>query len=175
MGETCTDARNRYPRQCYEMLRQLDKGGRNTWGTNFKRLLYWYGFGIAWITQDIGNINVFIAMFKERLTESFNSNTMSDINTSPKALCCKLFKSALNPELHLSVALPQKCKLILANFRCSCHLLNIEQDAIYTWPWEQSLQLLFAETCNCKWEWNSFSYWLSIVWKYQKCIFAWNC
>ena len=61
------------------MLRQLDEGGRNTWATNIKRLLYRYGFGIAWITQDIGNVNVFIAMFKDRLTESFNSNTMSDI------------------------------------------------------------------------------------------------
>ena len=119
--------RNRYPRQCYEMLRQLDEGGRNTWATNIKRLLYRYGFGIAWITQDIGNVNVFIAMFKDRLTESFNSSTMSDINTSPKALCYKLFKSALNPELYLSIALPYKFKRILANFKCSSHLLNIEQ------------------------------------------------
>jgi len=55
--------RNRYPRQRYEMLRQLDEGGRNTWASNIKRLLYRYGFGIAWITQDIGNVNVFIAMF----------------------------------------------------------------------------------------------------------------
>jgi len=94
--------RNLYPRQCYEMIRQLDEGGRNTWATNIKHLLYRYGFGIAWITQDIGNVNVFIAMFKDRLTESFYSNTMSNINTSPKALCYKLFKSALNPELYLS-------------------------------------------------------------------------
>jgi len=119
--------RNRYSRQCYKMLRQLDEGGRNTWATNTKHLLYRYGFGIAWITQDIGNVNVLIAMFKDRLTESFNSNTVSDINTSPMALRYKLFKSALNPELYLSLALPYKFKRILANVRCSSHLLNIEQ------------------------------------------------
>jgi len=33
---------------------------------------------------------------------------MSDINTSPKALCYKLFKSALNHELYLSIALPYR-------------------------------------------------------------------
>jgi len=94
--------RNCYPRQCYEMLRQLDEGCRNTWATNLERLLYRYGFWIAWFIQGIENVNVCIAMFKDRLTESFNSNTMSDINTSPKALCYNLFKLALNSELYLS-------------------------------------------------------------------------
>jgi len=119
--------RNRYPRQCYEMLRQLDEGDRNIWATNMKRLLYRYWFGMACNTQDIGNVIVFIAMFKDRLTESLNSNTMSDINTPPKALCYKLFKSALNSELYLSIALSYMFKRILANFRCSSHLLNIQQ------------------------------------------------
>jgi len=123
--------RNRYSRHSNETIRLLDEGGRNTWATNIKCLLYRYGFGIAWITQDIGNVIVFITMYKGRLIESFNSNTMSDtcIHTSPKALCYKLFKSALNTELYLChISLTNTSQfhifksLILLNIKLGRHL-----------------------------------------------------
>ena len=58
---------SRYPKQCYKMLKSLDDIGRLTWATKIKDLLYQYGFGIVWFTHNIGNTNLFISQFDQRL------------------------------------------------------------------------------------------------------------
>ena len=57
----------RYPKQCYEMLKQLDTAGRHTWATCIKDLLYLYGYGYVWIAHDVGNDDIFIKQFTQRL------------------------------------------------------------------------------------------------------------
>ena len=37
----------RYPKQCYIMLRRLQMGGRLTWCSKVKNMLFQYGFGYA--------------------------------------------------------------------------------------------------------------------------------
>ncbi|KAH3692568.1 hypothetical protein DPMN_193116 [Dreissena polymorpha] len=39
----------RYPKNCYLMLRKLDTDGKATWATGVKQLLFENGFGFAWI------------------------------------------------------------------------------------------------------------------------------
>ena len=46
---------NRYPKQCYMMLYRLDQAERKTWATHVRTLLYKFGFGYAWISQEVGN------------------------------------------------------------------------------------------------------------------------
>ena len=55
---------HRYPVNCYKMLKSLDDVGRRTWATSVKDLLFRYGFGYVWVSQDVGDINVFIYTFK---------------------------------------------------------------------------------------------------------------
>ena len=57
----------RYPKQCYKMLRQLDEAGRHTWVSNIKYLLFQYGFGYVWLHGEVGDINQFISVFVQRL------------------------------------------------------------------------------------------------------------
>ena len=45
----------RYPRQCCLMLKRLDDVGRKTWASSIQSLLYRFGFGYAWVTQEVGN------------------------------------------------------------------------------------------------------------------------
>ena len=51
----------RYPKSCYKMLKSLDETGRLNWASKVRVLLYTYGFGYVLISQDIGNIDLFIS------------------------------------------------------------------------------------------------------------------
>ena len=56
---------NRYPKQCYYMLMRQEEAGRLNWTAHVKDLLFTYGFGYAWIVQDVGNDKEFLKMFTE--------------------------------------------------------------------------------------------------------------
>ena len=66
--------KNRYPKQCFKMLKALDDVGRHTWASKEKQLLFRYGFGIAWITQDVGQPDVFLLQFKQTLVDCMRQN-----------------------------------------------------------------------------------------------------
>ena len=118
---------NRYPKQCYEMLRRLDTTGRHTWATNIKDLLFRYGFGYAWVAQEVGNENIFLSLFCQRVKDIFTQKWFSDIDSTPKAHHYKYFKSNLAPEYYLSLDISYVYKKMLSNFRCSNHDLMIEK------------------------------------------------
>ena len=46
---------HRYPKQAYLMLKRLDEGGKTTWASQIKSILFRFGFGYVWISQDVGN------------------------------------------------------------------------------------------------------------------------
>ncbi|KAH3796548.1 hypothetical protein DPMN_150117 [Dreissena polymorpha] len=118
---------NRYPKRCNNMLRQLDEAGRTTWVTQVKRLLFQYGFGYAWIHGDVGNTVAFLKLFQDRLKDCAKQKILASINSSPKAISYKLYKSNLHPERNLFIPLTYILKKTLSNFRCSSHNLMIEK------------------------------------------------
>ena len=50
----------RFSHQCYLSMRQTCKRRHPNWCTHIRDLLYEYGFGIVWKSQEVGNSNVFI-------------------------------------------------------------------------------------------------------------------
>ena len=108
------------------MLKSLDEAGRHTWASNVRRLLYMYGFGYAWIAQEIGNENAFVSQFKIRLTDCMKQNWHSEINESPRCDSYKEFKTLLNVERYLSMDMPFYLRKAFARFRSSSHKLSIE-------------------------------------------------
>jgi len=42
------------------MLKSHDDCGRRNWASKVKDLLYQYGFRYAWITQEIGDVNILL-------------------------------------------------------------------------------------------------------------------
>ena len=60
---------NRYPKQCYYMLFQLDEAGRKNWVSHVKEILYTFGFGQVRLLYDIGNDKEFIKLFKKRIID----------------------------------------------------------------------------------------------------------
>ena len=65
---------NRYPKQCYILLYRLDQAERKTWATHVRILLYKFGFGYAWISQEIGNAVNFIRLLTERVKDCCKQN-----------------------------------------------------------------------------------------------------
>ena len=53
---------DRYPRNCYIMLKRHDGIGRTYWVTYVKNILYRYGFGFVWISQELGNVELFLKL-----------------------------------------------------------------------------------------------------------------
>ena len=59
--------RSRYPLRCFLMLKGQNDIGRINWVTQIKSLLFRFGFGYVWIAQNVGNLNSFIQVFKQRI------------------------------------------------------------------------------------------------------------
>lgn len=118
---------HRYPKHCYLMLKRLHESGRKTWAGNIKEMLFQFGFGYVWISHDVGDDLNFINMFKQRLFDCYSQNWHNAVDSSPKALHYKYFKTLLNVERYLSLDLAYKYRRAFSNFRCSCHNLMIEK------------------------------------------------
>ena len=117
---------HRYPKNCYKMLKSLDEAGRHTWASNVRSLLYMYGFGYAWIAQEIGNEKIFVSQFKVRLTDCMKQNWHSDINESSRCDSYKEFKTLPSVERYLSMDMRFYLRKAFARFRTSSHKLSIE-------------------------------------------------
>ena len=88
----------RYPNNCYRMLKGLDDIGRNTWASSVKHLLYIHGFGYVWLVQGVGNVDMSLFNFKQRVTDNLRQGRLETVNTTPRCSIYKYFKTMLNPE-----------------------------------------------------------------------------
>ncbi|KAH3891876.1 hypothetical protein DPMN_015986 [Dreissena polymorpha] len=117
---------DRYPRQCYIMLKSIDDAGRICWATKVKSILFTYGFGYVWISQEIGDCDMFINVFRNRLIDCFTQNWHDTVSNSSRCHHYSHFKTLLNIERYLIIEMPAKHKIAYAKFRCSNHKLQVE-------------------------------------------------
>ena len=118
--------RSRLPVQCYNVMLSLDENGRSNWVSHIKDILFRLGFGFVWVAQDVGHINTFIPVFKQRLFDNLHQKWVSELETSSKARYYKQFKSLLNVELYLTSDFPIHLIKAMAKFRCSNYGLAVE-------------------------------------------------
>ena len=55
------------------------------WAVLVRNLLAELGFYEVWIQQGVGNYNVFISLFKQRLTDNYVQNTIARLQTHSRA------------------------------------------------------------------------------------------
>ena len=118
--------RNRYPKQTYIMLYQLDNAGRNTWASYVRETLFKYGFGFIWLSQDVGDISIFIHMFKTRVSDCLKQDWKNHVDSSARCRHYRHFKSLLDVEYYLMKDVPFYLRKSMARFRCSSSKLAIE-------------------------------------------------
>ena len=132
---------SRYPKQCYVMLKRQDESGRTNWASKVKELLFKYGFGFAWVSQEIENVPNFINIFRQRLIDNCSQEWHDSINTSSRYHHYKYFKSQLNVERYITLDMPYRFKKAFSKFRCFNNKLAIELGRHINIPVEQ-------RTCN---------------------------
>ena len=122
-----TMAEYRYHKQRYKLLYRLDEAERKTWATNIRVLLYEYGFGFVWISQDAGQPNLFIKYFTERIKDFSRQNWYEKVNSSSKAELYGCYKTLLNTERYIFIDMPYHLRKAFARFRSSSHDLMVER------------------------------------------------
>jgi len=65
------------------MVIQMELGKKN-WAYQVKQFLSEHGFGIVWLSQEIGSEHGFISELKDRLICSFKQNWHSDMESKDK-------------------------------------------------------------------------------------------
>jgi len=83
------------------MLKSIDDAGRISWATKVKSILFTYGFGYVWISQEIGDCDMFIIFFRSRLIDCFTQNWHDTVSNSSRCHHYRHFKTLLNIERYL--------------------------------------------------------------------------
>ena len=118
---------NRIPRHAYIMLCNLDRMGRKTWATSIKDILYSFGFGYAWISQEVGNRQLFLYTFEMRVKDVLKQRWTENLALKPKLRTYSQFKSLLEPEKYLHLQFNHEAIRMFTCFRCSVLPLAIEE------------------------------------------------
>ena len=127
---------NRIVRQAYECLFTLASKGNNNWVSAIRDLLCFNGFGIVWLTGEIGNKHLFFKQFKQTLIDNFyqdwNARMLKDEN-------CHWYygiKPLIETELYFShIHFKPILRRILIKFRLgvsqiNCHKYRFEKDVL---------------------------------------------
>ena len=117
---------NRFPSKCYKMLRDLDESGRITWASKVRELLFSYGFGYVWLVESVGDANLFMKNFKQRLIDCSIQDWSSAIAESGKGRHYRFISPALQVANYINYNIPIKFRISLSKLRCSVHSLNVE-------------------------------------------------
>ncbi len=112
---------HRYPRNCYLMLKAHGDTGRVNWASNVKTLLYKCGFVLVWLSQDVGDLTMFLHHIKQCVIDCCQQTWHSDVDISAKCIRYKHFNNLLNVERYITCSLPFNLRKAMAKFRCSNH------------------------------------------------------
>jgi hypothetical protein len=108
------------------MLEDIERNNEITnWATSVRTILENLGLNYAWIFQEIGNENIFIAEIKRRLEDNFIQTWMSEVEASPRADTYKLF-ATFGFSKYIEQININKYRAALTRFRLSSHRLYIE-------------------------------------------------
>jgi len=118
---------DRISKQCYIMLKTLDETGRYNWVTDVKGLLCRYGFNYIWLAQELGDIDLFITMFKQRVKDCALQEWHSNVCATSKLSYYSEYKTLLDVERYLTVVPHINLRKCIARFRCSSHNLAVEK------------------------------------------------
>ena len=121
------DKSKRLRNSLYYVLKNLDDVGKQTWASEIKGLLYRNGFGHVWVNQGVGDVEHFLALYKQRLVDISTQEWHSDITENRKLDTYILYKSELSFETYLSIDIMPKHRISLSRFRCVNHNLAIEK------------------------------------------------
>ena len=109
------------------MLEDLELNPNKTnWASLLRHLLFSMGFNEVWIQQGVGNINNFISVFKQRLTDNFIQNWQSRLAESSRAIFYRSF-ATFQFQPYLDKVNVSKYLQAYSKLRMSSHRLEVEK------------------------------------------------
>ena len=90
----------RLAKATYTMLYNLTESGRNTWASNIKMILFTFGFGEAWMQQQVGNYDNFVAIFHQRVTDCAHQDWTSSLQSKKSLKYFSSFKQTVLKETY---------------------------------------------------------------------------
>ncbi len=93
----------RLPKKAYNMLLYLQDLGKKTWAYHIKELLCRNGFGDVWLQQNVGHLNRFLSVFKQRLLDQFQQDWSASITSKERFEFYSIFKQSIQTEKYIDV------------------------------------------------------------------------
>ena len=118
------------------------------WAASVKCLFESLGFNNVWYFQGVGNVNAFLSVVKQRLTDTFIQNWNERIQTSFtwfRAKTYSLFHD-FSYKTYLEIVKVEKFRFVLSRIRMFSHRLHIEAGR---WHKPQSISLNERKCLNC--------------------------
>ena len=118
---------NKYVSRVYKLLKSDFENNPNivNWCSKLKQLLCSLGFYDVWLQQSVGDIDMFLAILKQRLKDNFVQNWHERLHNSSRAL---FYRTIANFEFqsYLDIFNANKLCQAMVRLRVSSHRLQIE-------------------------------------------------
>ena len=107
----------RLPRKAYDMLCSIHNKGKHCWVSEVQIHLASYGFAFVWLNQGVEDINQFLRVYKERLSDCWRQEWDERIQTSSRYETYRTFKSSISLESYFSEIHNKKLRDVFIRFR----------------------------------------------------------
>ena len=109
-----------------QMLSDMERNVRKiNWAVLVKNLLAEFGFYEVWLQQNVGDHEIFLVLFKQRVKDNFIQLWNSELNNSSRALFYRNI-SDFGFQFYLDVVQVKKFRIALTRLRMSSHRLEVE-------------------------------------------------
>ena len=128
------------------MLNDIDtRVNTVNWASLLRHLLSSLGFHEVWVNQGVGNYNAFIALLKQRLTDTFIQNWRSRLDEPTRVTFYKAF-AVFQLQPYLDMVNVNKFSNAFSRLRVSSHRLEVESGR-----WVKPVRIPFDERkcVNC--------------------------
>jgi len=98
---------------------------QKSWVSSVKALLESTGFYHAWLYQGVGNVEVFLSYFKQRIEDNYKQLWNNDLENSSRARTYRLYCN-FTYQPYLNIIKTEKIRTALSRFRLSAHRLEVE-------------------------------------------------
>jgi hypothetical protein len=117
-----------YVNVCYNYSLYLVENGslKIGWTATIRDMLLRNGFGEVWYNQGVGNADIFLQIFRERLADTYKQNWHDRIHNSSRASFYRSFKSVFNTSHYLDIIHTENHRKALTKLIVSSHNLRIE-------------------------------------------------
>ena len=142
---------------------------KTNWASLLRDMLFNFGFGEVWLNHGVGDENLFLAAFKQRIGDTYLQTWNQNINNNRKSILYKEFQITFSPCVYLRHVKNIKHRIALTHSRTQNNRLFVE-----TGSWG-SQTVPFGERhcahCNwCHWGWVPFPVNLYSVFRVEKQI-----